>query len=57
MALRDGTTQHERRPKVKRSYWIAGGVLVAVVLIVLFVPGIAETIEGGLLLFLAGWGR
>jgi hypothetical protein len=57
VALRGGTTQDEQRPKVKRSYWIAGGVLVAVVLIVLFVPGIAETIEGGLLLFLAGWGR
>ena len=42
---------------MKRSYWIAGGVLVAVVLIVLFVPGIAEITEGMLLLFLAGWGR
>ncbi len=42
---------------MKRTYWIAGGVLVAAVLIVLFVPGVAESIEGWLLSFLAGWGR
>ena len=57
MAFRDGSTQHDRSFKVKQSYWIAGGVLVAVVLIVLFVPGVAESIEGRLLSFLAGWGR
>ena len=56
MAFRDGSTQHDRRFKVKQSYWIAGGVLVAVVLIVLFVPGVAESIEGMLLSFLAGLG-
>ena len=56
MAIRDGSTQYDRRFKMKRTYWIAGGVLVAVVLIVLFVPGVAESIEGWLLRFLAGWG-
>lgn len=38
---------------MKRSYWIAGGVLVAVVLIVILVPGLGESIEGLLLRFLA----
>ena len=42
---------------LKSSYWIAGGVLVAVVLIVLFVPGVAENIEGRLLRWLAGLGQ
>ncbi len=39
---------------MKWFYWIGGGVLVAVVLIVLFVPGFAENIEGRLLGWLAG---
>lgn len=39
---------------MKRSYWIAGGILVAVVLVVLFVPGIGQSIESFLLRFLAG---
>ena len=39
---------------MKRPYWIVGGVSVAVVLIVLFVPGLGENIEGLLLRFLAG---
>ena len=34
-------------------YWIAGGALVAVVLVVLFVPGVADNIEGRLLRWLA----
>ena len=42
---------------VNYSFWIAGGVLLAVILIVVFVPGVAEGIEGRLLRFLAGWGR
>ncbi len=41
---------------LKSSYLIAGSVLVAVVLIVLFVPGVAENIEGRLLRWLAGLG-
>ncbi|HJO10655.1 MAG: hypothetical protein QGG67_00805 [Gammaproteobacteria bacterium] len=42
---------------MKWSYWIAGGVLVAVVLIVLLVPGVGESIERNLLGWLAGLGR
>ncbi len=58
MAFRDGPThrEHDRRFKVKRFYWIAGGVLVAVVLIVLFVPGVGDNIEGRLLRWMAGAG-
>ncbi len=58
MAFRDGPTQreHDRRCKVKWFYWIAGGVLVAVVLIVLFVPGVGDNIEGRLLRWMAGAG-
>ncbi|MGE4629310.1 MAG: hypothetical protein AAEC86_02575 [Pseudohongiellaceae bacterium] len=41
---------------MKSSYWIAGAVLVTVVLIVLFVPGVGNTIEGSLLRWLAGLG-
>jgi len=37
---------------VKRSYWIIGGVIIAVVLAVLFVPGVAELFEGAVLLSL-----
>ena len=36
---------------MKRFYWIAGGVLLAVALIVLLVPGVGGNIEGRLL----GW--
>ena len=42
---------------LKYSYWIAAAVLVAVILFVMFVPGVAEGVERGLLRFLAGWGR
>jgi len=38
---------------MKRFYWIAGGVLFAVVLIVLFAPGVGDNIEGRLLGWLA----
>ncbi len=41
---------------MKWFYWIAGGVLVAVVLIVLFVPGVGANIEGRLLRWMAGAG-
>ena len=41
---------------MKSSYWIAGAVLVTVVLIVLFVPGVGDSIEGSLLRWLAGLG-
>ena len=41
---------------MKSSYWIAGTVLVTVVLIVLFVRGVGNTIEGSLLRWLAGLG-
>ncbi len=60
MALRNCSTRCDRRIKlnnVNYSYWIAGGVLLAVILIVVFVPGVAEGIERRLLGFLAGWGR
>jgi hypothetical protein len=39
---------------VKRFYWMSAALLVAVFLIVLFVPGVAESIEGRLLSWLAG---
>ncbi len=39
---------------MKWFYWIGGGVLVAVVLIGLFVPGVGENIEGRVLRWLAG---
>ncbi len=42
---------------MKYSYCIAAGVLLTVVLIVLFVPGVAEGIEIRLLRFLAGVDR
>jgi len=42
---------------LKYSYWIAAAVLVAVVLFVVFAPGVAEGVERELLRFLAGWGR
>ena len=41
---------------MKWFYWIASGVLVAVVLIVLLVPGVGDNIEGRLLRWLAGAG-
>ncbi len=34
---------------MKRSYWIIGGVIIAVVLAVLFVPGVAEFFEAAVL--------
>ena len=36
---------------MKRLYWIIGGVLIAVALTVLFVPGVGNSIEGRVL----GW--
>ena len=41
---------------MKRFYWIAGGVLLAVALIVLLVPGVGDNIEGRLLRWMAGAG-
>ena len=48
MAFRGGPTQreHARGLVVKRWYWIVGGVFIAVILIVLLVPGVRENIEG-----------
>ncbi len=37
---------------MKRYQWIIGGIMIAVVLIVLFVPGVSEYIEGELLTWL-----
>ena len=36
---------------MNRFHWIMGGVMIAVVLTVLFVPGVGEYIEGAVL----GW--
>ena len=41
---------------MKWFYWIVGCALVAVVLIVLFVPGVGDNIEGRLLRWMAGAG-
>jgi len=38
---------------MKRSYWTIGGVLIAVVLTVLFVPGVAEFVSRMVLNLLA----
>jgi hypothetical protein len=40
---------------MKRYQWTIGGIMIAVVLIVLFVPGVAEYIEGELLTWLVRW--
>jgi len=40
---------------VKRPYWIVAGVALGVVLTVLFVPGVAEYVEGTLLGWVSGW--
>ena len=37
---------------MKRVYWIVGGVVIAVILTVLFVPGVAEYISGQVLTWL-----
>ena len=37
--------RHDRSAHVKRFYWTIGGVLIAVVLTVLFVPGVAEFVS------------
>ena len=34
---------------MKRLYWIVGGVVIATVLTVLFVPGVAEYLSGKVL--------
>ena len=53
MAFRAGPAERkpDRSHQVKRGYWIIGGVIIAVVLIVLFVPGVGNYIESTLL----GW--
>ena len=43
--------------KISRRYWIAGGVILASVLLVLLVPGTADRIEQILLLFMTSVGR
>jgi hypothetical protein len=47
VAFRVGPTRLRcyRKPQMKRYQWIIGGIMIAVVLIVLFVPGVAEYIE------------
>ncbi len=40
---------------MKRFYWMIIGIVIGVVLTVLFVPGVAEYIEGPLLGWVAGW--
>ena len=40
---------------MKRSYWMIIGIMIGVILTVLFVPGVAEKIEGTLLGWVAGW--
>ena len=40
---------------MKRLYWMIIGIVVVVVVTVLFVPGVAESIEGRLLGLVAGW--
>ena len=40
---------------MKRLYWTIVGIVIVVVLTVLFVPGVAEYIEGTLLSWVAGW--
>ena len=42
---------------MKRFYLIAGGVTIAAVLVVLFVPGVSEAIEGRVLGWLASNSR
>jgi len=39
---------------MSRFYWIAASAMILVVLIVLFVPGARESVEGWLLGWLAG---
>ena len=53
MALRAGSAPlgHERRHQLKRFYVVVGGVMIAVVLTVLFVPGVRQSIERQVL----GW--
>ena len=41
---------------MKSPYWIAGGVLVTIILVVLLVPGIGNIVETLLLVFLASIG-
>ena len=54
MAFRVGPTRLRfyRKPQMKKYQWIIGGIMIAVVLIVLFVPGVAEYIERELLSWL-----
>ena len=40
---------------MKRFYWMIIGIVIGVVVTVLFVPGVAEYIEGTLLGWVAGW--
>ncbi len=38
-----------------KIYWLIGGVVVGVVLVVLFLPGVGQAIEGSVLSFVGGW--
>ena len=54
MAFRVGPTRLRcyRKSQMNKYQWIIGGITIAVVLIVLFVPGVAEYIERELLTWL-----
>ena len=43
--------------KISRRYWIEGAVIVAVVLLILFVPGISDRIEQFLIRFMTSVNR
>jgi hypothetical protein len=38
-----------------RVYWLIGGVVVGVALVVLFLPGMGESIEATVLSWVGGW--
>ena len=40
---------------MKRLYWVIIGIVVVVVMTVLFVPGVAENIEGRVFGLVADW--
>ncbi len=56
MALRAGSAQFWR-VELRRFGLVISGVMVAVVLTVLFVPGVRETVERQVLAWLAGMAR
>lgn len=55
MALRacSASLGQERSPQLKRFYMVVVGVMIAVVVTVLFVPGVRQSIEGQVLGWLA----